>query len=240
MLTPTRPGSTSLFAALLLVAVSLPAAAQIHGVPPSVTSFGFGGSNNPAPGVPASVTSLGPFGFDCCPGPFISPFRVKESDGHRFQNHHRFPVGDMTPAIIPYFVPYPVPYEDYNGEEYNPEVDATYSRGVPAVYDRGAWYREGPPPRYAPPEAPSARKETAVAPEPTVTVAPQPATVLVYKDGHKMEVQNYAIFGDTLFDFSGDRSHKIQLADLDLTATRKTNDDRGIEFRIPGEKTPGQ
>lgn len=250
MLARARLVLVSLFSALLFFAASLPADAQIHGVPPSVTSFGFGGSNNPTPGIPASVTSVGPLGFDCCSGPFISPFQGGQFfnqggqffNGHHFRNHHQFPVGDMTPAVIPYFVPYPVPYGDYTGDDYSPEVDSTYSRGVPAVYERGPWYREAPAPRYAPPEAPSMPKEAApaMAPEPAVEIAPQPATVLVYKDGHKMEVQNYAILGDTLFDFVGSLSHKIQLADLDLTATEKTNDERGVEFRIPGEKRPAR
>ncbi len=245
MLTRARLAFVPLVAGLLFLAACLPAVAQIHGVPPSVTSFGFGGNPNPTPGIPASVTSVGPLGFDCCGGPFIAPFQGGQffNGGQSFNGHHhfhnpqQFPVGEMTPAVIPYYVPYPypVPYEDYTGDQYGAEVDSTYSQGVPAVYDRGPWYREAAAPRYAPPPAPSERKEAApaVAPEPTVEVAPQPATVLVYKDGHKMEVQNYAIFGDTLFDFVGDRSHRIQLADLDLVATRKTNDDRGVDFRIP-------
>lgn len=234
--------TASLFVSVLLFVVPLQAYAQIHGVPPSVTSFGFGGSNNPTPGVPASVTSLGPLGWDCCSGPIIAPFRPRIFDGHHFQNHHQFPVGEMTPAVIPYFVPYPVPYEDYTEDKYSTEMVRPDSRAIPSVYAREPWYREAPAPRYAAPEGPLVNKPTApaVAPEATVEAAPQPATVLVYKDGHTKEVQNYAILGDTLFDFTGSRSHKIQLADLDLSATRKTNDDRGIEFRIPGEKNSEQ
>ncbi len=148
----------------------------------------------------------------------------------------------MTPAVIPYFVPYPVPYDDYTEDKYNTEMVRTDSRTVPSAYDRGPWYREVPAPRYAAPEGPLVSKSTAptVVHEATVEVAPQPATLLVYKDGHTKEVQNYAILGDTLFDFTGSRSHKIQLADLDLSATRKKNDDRGVEFRIPGETNSEQ
>ncbi len=236
--------AASLFLFVLLYVVPLPAYAQIHGVPPSVTSFGFGGSNNPTPGVPASVTSLGPQGWDCCSAPIVVPFRPGVFDGRHFRNHQQFQVGEMMPAVIPYFVPYLVPYEDNAENKYDTEMARTDSRGIPSVYDRGPWYREAPAPapRDAAPEGPLVSKPTAstVAPEATVEVAPQPATVLVYKDGHTQEVQNYAILGDTLFDFAGSRSHKIQLADLDLPATRKTNDDRGVEFRIPGEKSPEQ
>jgi len=59
-----------------------------------------------------------------------------------------------------------------------------------------------------------------------------PATVLVFRDQHKQEVQNYAIVGQTLWAFAPQRQ-KIALADLDLAATTKANDDRGLTFRVP-------
>ena len=64
---------------------------------------------------------------------------------------------------------------------------------------------------------------------------PEPAvpTVLVYRDQHKQEVQNYAIVGQTLWAFSAGRTQKIPLANLDVTATEKANDDRGVAFRVP-------
>jgi len=46
-------------------------------------------------------------------------------------------------------------------------------------------------------------------------------------------VLNYAIVGDTLFDFGTGRTKKILLTDLDLKATQKANDDRGVDFQIP-------
>ncbi len=74
------------------------------------------------------------------------------------------------------------------------------------------------------------------APQPSAapeTEGPQPATVLVFRDQHKQEVQNYAIVGQTLWAFSGHRTARIPLSDLDLTATAETNDERGLSFRIP-------
>jgi hypothetical protein len=62
---------------------------------------------------------------------------------------------------------------------------------------------------------------------------PMPATVLVFRDQHKQEVQNYAIVGQTLWDFSPQRTQKIPLSDLDLTATIKANQDRGLTFSVP-------
>jgi len=62
---------------------------------------------------------------------------------------------------------------------------------------------------------------------------PTPATLLVFRDQHKEEVSNYAIVGQTLWSFSGQRTKKIPLADLDIVATEKANDDRGVTFRAP-------
>jgi len=59
-----------------------------------------------------------------------------------------------------------------------------------------------------------------------------PATVLVFRDQHKLEVQNYAIVGQTLWAFAP-QHQKIALSDLDLAATTKANDDRGVTFRAP-------
>jgi hypothetical protein len=72
------------------------------------------------------------------------------------------------------------------------------------------------------------------APEkPEEPVVAQPTTVLVFKDGHRSEVVNYAIVGDTLFDFAEDQTRRILLADLDLAGTREANDDHGVEFKVP-------
>lgn len=219
--------------------------AQIHGAPASVTSFGFGGNNNPAPGVPASVTSLGPNGFgnsfDCCfPFGFSNhphhfgdqPFR-----DHHARDHERFPVGLSTPWYIPYAVPYPVYAEAETAEDDSVDVDSTYRRGVPPVYDRGPWYHDAPAPRHSPRDpAPKATAPEVPDEPPEPVVAPQPTTVLIFKDGRKSEVQNYAIVGGTLFDLTDGRSHKIPLADLDLPATQKANDDHGVDFRVPREE----
>ncbi|HEY4263383.1 MAG TPA: hypothetical protein VGM98_24685 [Schlesneria sp.] len=60
-----------------------------------------------------------------------------------------------------------------------------------------------------------------------------PATVLIFRDQHKQEVHNYAIVGQTLWNFSPQHTQKIPLTDLDLVATTKANDDQGVTFRVP-------
>jgi hypothetical protein len=61
-----------------------------------------------------------------------------------------------------------------------------------------------------------------------------PATVLIFKDGHTSEIHNYAIIGQTLWNLSETQARKIPLTDLDLDATVRANDDRGMTFKVPG------
>jgi hypothetical protein len=69
-------------------------------------------------------------------------------------------------------------------------------------------------------------------PQPAAQPTPPP-TVLVYRDGHQVEVQNYAIVGQTLWVFSDQETHRVPLADLDLTSTQRVNEDRGVDFSAP-------
>jgi hypothetical protein len=60
-----------------------------------------------------------------------------------------------------------------------------------------------------------------------------PSTVLVFRDQHKEEIENYAIVGQTLYNFEPQHTEKIALSTLDLAATAKANDDRGMKFSLP-------
>jgi hypothetical protein len=60
-----------------------------------------------------------------------------------------------------------------------------------------------------------------------------PATALVFRDQHVEEVRNYAIAGGTLWVLNEQAAKKIPLAQLDLAATSKMNDDRGVDFQVP-------
>ena len=75
----------------------------------------------------------------------------------------------------------------------------------------------------APPEPPA---------PPPADVKPGDPTVLVFRNGKQQEVTNYAIMGDSLYVFDQARK-KIALADLDIPATVKANNDRGVEFNLP-------
>lgn len=58
-------------------------------------------------------------------------------------------------------------------------------------------------------------------------------TILVYKDGRKQEVQNYAIVGKTLWIMNENKATKVPLSELNLPVTERDNEDRGIEFYVP-------
>jgi hypothetical protein len=75
----------------------------------------------------------------------------------------------------------------------------------------------------------AASSAPAVRPQPPPEEKPLPA-VLVYRDGHRAEVENFAILGKTLWVFGKQTTRRIPLADLDLDATQKANDERGVDF----------
>ena len=65
-----------------------------------------------------------------------------------------------------------------------------------------------------------------------------PPAVLVYRDGHSEELTSYSIIGPVIYtkaDYwsSGNWTRKIQIADLDLPATLKQNQERGVKFELP-------
>ena len=70
-------------------------------------------------------------------------------------------------------------------------------------------------------------------PQPAASASIDPPTVLVFHDQHQREIQNYAIVGQMLWNFTSQRTEKIALAELDIPATIKANDERGVDFRLP-------
>jgi hypothetical protein len=62
--------------------------------------------------------------------------------------------------------------------------------------------------------------------------------LLVYRDGHTEEVSSYSIIGQMMYmktDYwsSGSWTRTIQIADLDIPATLKQNQQRGVKFELP-------
>ncbi len=72
-----------------------------------------------------------------------------------------------------------------------------------------------------------------VPPEPSPLAEENTPTILVFRDGHRSEVRNYAIVGQTLWVFTQQRARKIPVSDLDVEATKKVNAGRGVEVPLP-------
>jgi len=70
-------------------------------------------------------------------------------------------------------------------------------------------------------------------PKPPAQAEIRATTVLVFRDHHSEEIENYAIVGKTLWVFTEQRARKIPLAELNVAATTKANEARGIDFRLP-------
>lgn len=225
--------TTAVFAGLLALVFSTAAAlGQINAAPPSVTSLGFGG--RAINGTPPSVTSLGPRGYT--PGfnpafPNSRPF-FGSGTGSGTHHHHRSSSYHPLGATV-----YAVPIYGYGYYDAQDEADSAPDEqynGGPTIFDRRG---PGPAPRpaaesYAERDTPQVAALSEPSPQEPAPTA-QPQTVLVFKDGHQLEIENYAIVGDTLYNLTGDRRLKIPLSDLDLDATTKANDDRGIDFEVP-------
>lgn len=216
--------------AILSVVLIVTASAQINGAPASVTSPGFGG--RAINGAPASVTSLGPQGFS--PGPraiLAAPNGHRDGlnrNGSSRTHHHHY-----VPYVPPYAYAVPVPYAVDIGQaedEPDPSSEDEY-QGGPTIFDRRGYGAAS----YVPPvkDVPKPHAAAAADPAPDGDPDPPQPTTLVFKDGHKLDVNNYAIVGQTLFDLTPGHARRIALADLDLEATRQQNEDRGVNFQIP-------
>lgn len=231
------PASGALFS-IALLGLFLPvffvsiAHAQINGAPPTSAIIPplVGRSVNPPTGAPSlgpRVFAPGSHGF--APGsrvPFAQSNAARNGDRHPPRHHDREFVAPFAYAV-------PVPYVVDSGQaddSTDSSADDEY-QGGPTIFDRrgsgAASYV--PPVRDVPAPHSTERADASVAdPDP-----PQEPTLLVFKDGRKLEVGNYAIVGSTLFDLTPGHARKIALADLDLEATRQQNDDRGVAFQLP-------
>ena len=58
----------------------------------------------------------------------------------------------------------------------------------------------------------------------------EPSTILVLRDGKKVETDNYAVMGATFWNFSAHPVQRIPIAQIDVSASRQANELRGIEF----------
>ncbi len=235
---------------LLFLALAAQSQVQTHGVPASVTSPGTDGQLH---GVPSSVTSPTPIGVRS-----IGVDRSRVLLGSPTRRHRRSEVVPV-PVFYPVYVNSASTDPAQAAEEPSADqgdLDAAAGAGADALreaYARGAQDalselrsrrsgtssdRSGEKPKSRVKEdAKSGGSETAEARQTTAEASqPEPPaqpTIFVFRDGHRLETQNYAIVGQTLFDFSVKPPRKIKIAELDLDATRKVNDEAGSSVNLP-------
>ncbi|MGE5207264.1 MAG: hypothetical protein ACM3PW_16760 [Chlamydiota bacterium] len=180
------------------------------------------------------------------PTPIGVPPTLSSANGNHFgsgsgfhHRHHRH--NNFFGGAYPVYVPVPVvvdPYSMYQAapEQMDQEQDDQAVVPGPTVFERRTPSQAADAPENAEP-APDAAEPASppgdASPAPSQPAQPQEPSVLVFRDGHQLEVQNYAIVADTLYDFSPGHPRKVPLSQLDLRATVKANDDRGVDFTLP-------
>ena len=218
-----RPDAASgaLLVVVFLLATPLLLSAQVHGVP----SSGYGHRPGAAPahyGVYPTRSGYG-HGHGSAYG----------YNGYAHRNAYGYN-GYGGVYAVPYYVPIygsSYGYDSGGGEPYDysgPPAEQT----LPIVVD------SAPPRRDAfadDEDADASALGLPPAPGRKRDARPVEPVVLVFRDGHQQEVTNYAIMGQTVYVFDH-RTQKIAVGDLDLPATIKANDDRGVEFQLPGPK----
>jgi hypothetical protein len=243
------PTSLALFGMFLLPILISTSRAQISSTPAG--SVHTGSLTPPTAAVipptavrvaPPTGISVGQPGFPLVGSGFTRPPNIsRDSHGNHdshgnVDGHHRHHTAEGT-AYYPYVYGVPLPYavdvnDADNSDNSNDDDDPEY-QGGPTIFDRRGSGRDS----YVPPSSPGsahARDASAVEPRSDPTPdPPQPPTTLVFKDGRQLEVNNYAIVSQTLYDLTPGHPRKIALADLDLSATQKQNDDRGVVFQLP-------
>jgi hypothetical protein len=128
----------------------------------------------------------------------------------------------------------------YGGLPYDSGQDET--GGGPQPGPQQADYGAQPPADYAPePPAPQVATNDAPSFRPAyqgqavdAPVNPQPATTLIFKDGHApVQVHNYALTATTLYALDGDSRQEIPLSLLNVQATVEANRAAGVDFALP-------
>jgi hypothetical protein len=164
-------------------------------------------------------------------GGFGSGFRRPFAGPRRFHLHQRFFSSSFSPFYFGYYgYPYYSDYSDSGLDSY-PAYDyyaansaqndvAAQQQDIDRLEDEVARLRDERESREAGPRN-----------QPADVVST--STVLVFRDKHTQEVQNYAVVGGTLWIFSERRATKLPLSWLDIVATTKANDERGVDFRVP-------
>jgi hypothetical protein len=158
------------------------------------------------------------FGNSCFTDPFFDPFFCQQ---FLFRNRFLF----AQPVFLPYPV-YTAPYSQVVEQTPSTVADrgSDLARELERLTDEVGRLRAEQ----------AAREQARLTPPPRPSAEENlPTTILVFRDGHRSEVRNYALVGQTLWVFTEQRAQKIPVSDLDVEATRKVNAGRGVEVPLP-------
>jgi hypothetical protein len=216
---------------LLLLSIS-PASAQQNnsaghagGSPTSVTVTPHTGAFTPPTGAAHNASSN-----------WSTTHTTNHANSHNNNQNHNPQHNGHYPYGYGYGYAYGVPYAvDNSGSNYATDDSDADCQAGPTVFDRCGSGPAAPPSYNAQASGPAPVPQAAFADDPSPDSDPGPTTptTLVFKDGHQIEVDNYAIVGQSLYDLTPGHHRKIALADLDIPATQKQNDDNGNSFELP-------
>jgi hypothetical protein len=116
---------------------------------------------------------------------------------------------------------YPYDMGDVAQNPYVPEQELSQNAPPPYYPPYGPPppnYYSNPPPSTPPPNAQSSQTQ------------PSPPLTLILRNGEKLQVQNYAVMGQTFWDFSKQPARKIPIGSIDLPASAKATEASGAEF----------
>jgi len=169
---------------------------------------------------------------------FHAPFVLDHRVG--FRHHERglvisfgwpYAYYGFYPGYYPYYPSYPLFWESYDNSisaytqqnlQLQQQVD-DLSNELEQLREDEAAERNVPPP--SPPQQ--------LPPQAQTNAPPPSPTTLVFRDGRTEKVNNYAVAGSTLWVFNERRARKVPLAELDIAATEKANEERGVPFQVP-------
>jgi hypothetical protein len=159
------------------------------------------------------------FGNSCFTGFSFDPFFCQQ---FFFRNRFLF----AQPVFLPYPV-YTAPY--YQVAERSPVTTADRESDLAGEIDR---LRDEVERMREEQLSREQARQAALQPRPSVEDKPAP-TILVFRDGRRSEVHNFALVGQTLWVFTEQRARKIAVSDLDVESTKEVNAGRGVDFRLP-------